>query len=225
METYNIDTPIFHKLMDKFEDIVHEESNGDPVNFVRNPFLVAWEGYKSKLFFDFIMQWSAKRFTAKDIGSGKISAFIVKFFAQQDMNLVHWSKPDDLKHLMGKAPEQTDEFLYTVFTNHDAKRAFELASSIIHDYGFISTLFFLRDMNLFAPVRPRSFDRLFSYLGLDFKMSWRISWDNYSAYNNILQQARSLIAKRFETETRLIDAQTFMWIIIEKILKDNSTEE
>ncbi len=79
-------------------------------------------------------------------------------------------------------------------------------------------MFFLRDMNQFAPVRPRRFDKLFSYLGLDFKMSWCISWDNYSAYNNILQQARPLIAKRFETEPRLIDAQTFMWVAIEKTL-------
>ena len=224
METYNIDTPIFHKLMDKFADIVHEESNGEPVNFVRNPFLVSWEGYKSKLFFDFITQWSAKRFSAEDVGNGKISDFVINFLFQQDMNLIDWRKRDELRGMQESNPAQTDEIFYTIFTNHDAKRAFEFASSAIRDYGFLSTLFFLRDMNLFAPVRPRRFDKLFSYLGLDFKMSWRISWDNYSAYNTILQQARPLIAKRFETETRLIDAQTFMWIILEKMLKDKPTE-
>lgn len=225
METYNIDTPIFHKLMDTFADIVHEESNGEPVNFVRNPFLVAWEGYKSKLFFDFIMQWSAKRFTAEDIGSGKISDFVMEVLKPNSMNLVDWHPKDRLHKTIKANPSQIDEVLYTIFTSRDAKRAFELASSVIRENDLLSTLFFLRDMNQFAPVRTESFDKLFSYLGLDFKMKGYISWDNYSAYNNILQQARPLIAKRFETETRLIDAQTFMWIIIEKILKDNSAEE
>lgn len=215
METYNIDTPIFHKLIDTFADIVHEESNGEPVNFVRNPFLVAWEGYKSKLFFDFIVQWNGKRFTAENVGDGSISGFVTDFLFQQDMNLIDWRKRDDLR----KADmAQMDKTLYLIFCNNDAKTAFNHALPELRDYGLLSTLFFLRDMNQFAPVRPRRFDKLFSYLGLDFKMIWCISWDNYSAYNNILQQARPLIAKRFETETRLIDAQTFMWVAIEKKL-------
>lgn len=54
---------------------------------------------------------------------------------------------------------------------------------------------------------------------------WNIIGMEKEYKKNKLHQIRPFIAKWFETETRLIDAQTFMWIIIEKILKDNSAEE
>lgn len=47
---------------------------------------------------------------------------------------------------------------------------------------------------------------------------WNIIGIEKEYKKNKLQQIRPFIAKRFETETRLIDTQTFMWVAIEKKL-------
>lgn len=76
-------------------------------------------------------------------------------------------------------------------------------------------LFFLIDIEGYAPVAPRTFDVAFRRLGIEVRTSGRCSWDNYAAYNEALESVRArLVAKPGLGDAGHVDAHSFCWTLV-----------
>ena len=49
-------------------------------------------------------------------------------------------------------------------------------------YDLLAYLFFIKDCSRFLPIRAKEFDKRFELLGVDFKTSFKCSWENYAQY-------------------------------------------
>ena len=71
------------------------------------------------------------------------------------------------------------------------------------------------------PIQPTAFDRAFKAMGIDFSVRSRCNWQNYSAFNSLLDAMRS----RLQLETslkavRLFDAHSYCWIFSSLLKED-----
>lgn len=75
--------------------------------------------------------------------------------------------------------------------------------------------FFLRDIERFAPIAPRTFDAAFSRLGIDLVTSGRCSWENYQLYNEAIEAVRERLQLKLGLDdARHIDAHSFLWMLV-----------
>jgi hypothetical protein len=80
-------------------------------------------------------------------------------------------------------------------------------------YPLLAYLFFLKDMDRFAPIQPTGFDRTFKAMGIPFTTLRQCNWANYSTFTNVLADVQHRIAVEANlANVRLIDAHSFCWI-------------
>ncbi len=81
-------------------------------------------------------------------------------------------------------------------------------------YPLLAYLFFLKDIERFAPIQPTTFDRVFRELQIDLVTLRNCSWDNYQQYNAALSNIRAELATMPGlADVRLIDAHSFCWLL------------
>ncbi|WP_027406199.1 hypothetical protein [Anaerovibrio sp. RM50] len=207
----NINFTILDKGIDEFADNMRKSGI---VSFAANPYYLELEGYKLSMAATFRMKWLAKKFTPEDIGSGKIAKFIDENFQKTVNNLAFWINIDNLKQYLVSKPDEAEKLVYDVFTSTDAEMAFNNLAEKVRNYDVVAALFFLRDRNQFMPLAPSHFDKIFDDLGIDFKTSGNITYENYTEYNSILQQIRKHISERLGIETSLLDTHSLLWTIL-----------
>lgn len=199
------------QITDEFADRMR--SSGI-MSFAANPYYLELEGYKLGMAYSFRMKWVSKKFTPEVIGSGKITAFIDENLQKTIDNLAYWINIDNLKQYLKSNPAEAEKLVYDVFTSTDAGMAFNNIAEKVRNYDVVAVLFFLRDRNQFMPLSPSNFDKIFAELGIDFTTAWKITYENYTEYNNILQQIRKHISERLGIETSLLDTHSLLWTML-----------
>ncbi len=112
-----------------------------------------------------------------------------------------------------------------MYRDTDDKKTFEKLVNIFgHKYPIIAYLFFLKDKKQYMPIAPTYFDKAFKTLGINLITSHKCSWDNYQVYNAALENIRLLITEKLQTETSLLDAHSFTWMLVTKLanIPDNN---
>jgi predicted HNH restriction endonuclease len=93
------------------------------------------------------------------------------------------------------------------------KQAFENFADNKLSYQVIAYLFFIKDCKRYLPISQRKFDKIFERIGLaDFKTSYKISWDNYVTFLDIIRQVQKFLLLKDKTTT-LVDAHSFLWVL------------
>jgi predicted restriction endonuclease len=78
------------------------------------------------------------------------------------------------------------------------------------------------------PISVKNFDIAFNKLGvLNFKTSYQCSCENYTVYNNLLNQVKELLTYEGINDVSLLNAHSFVWMIgtIEEDLKKLGVSE
>ena len=156
------------------------------------------------------------------IGTGKIAKYVVKAI-DQSKNLIYMNSKVDFKNrLNDKHPmfrKDAERVLYDIYCGNDDATAFRDAMKVFgKKYPTIAFLFFGKDYSKYLPISPENMDESFSLLGIDFKTSYRCSWENYCEYIEIIREIKEVMAETLtmNSELWLIDAHSFVWIIHEE---------
>jgi hypothetical protein len=214
----------------RFQELVNSKS-GKPFSNFDEGMAAVWESYKPRLREHVLEILSAESWSLADIGTGRILDHTIAAIEIQDAsknlinNLVSWQNRyghanRDHRALIeaqsnAAARNPVEQALFDHFcTDRPHAETFEQIADLSgRKYPLAAYLFFLRDSGRFMPIQPTGFDRAFQALGIEFSTLRQCNWENYEAYNAVLQDLRPRIGKAASlSNVRLVDAHSFCWI-------------
>lgn len=225
-------TTSFRTEFAHFQRLIAANDKGHAFTNFREGIAGAWEDYKPRLRAHALGLLSAEEWDQSSIGSGKILERVIAAIEIQENrvltnNLVFW------QNRFGHANRDHRVFLEAVLDarlRKDLERDFfalyrhpateepaifeRLRELTDGKYPLLAYLFFLKDMDRFAPIQPTTFDRVFRDLDIELVTLRHCSWENYQQYNVALDAIRSeLAALPNLADVRLIDAHSFCWLL------------
>ncbi|MFS0772932.1 hypothetical protein [Sphingomonas sp. 1P08PE] len=224
--------PHFEREFGRFSEIVYRRFNDGPFTSFRSGAAKGWEGYKPLLRESALATLGPQSWTEADVGTGAIleraiHAVEIPGNDQTRNNLVSWEGrygPGSAGHATLLAARNDparrralERWMMDAFRGeHDHGQLFERLRGLAGDgYPLAAYLFFLVDVDRFAPIAPRTFDEAFRRLGIGLGTSGRCSWDNYAAFNDALDDVRERLAsKPGLADARHIDAHSFCWMLV-----------
>lgn len=228
----NVWPPNFEREFIRFRDTIYPQFGGGPFTSFHDGAARQWEAYKTRLRETALNILDVKTLSAADIGSGSlldrlIAAIEIDGNDQNRNNLVPWQGrfgPGSAAHAAlssarnnAAAKRRFDQWVFDAFVRRsDPEDLFERFRSLAGDgYPLAAYVFFLLDMDRYAPIAPQTFDRAFKQLGINLTTSARCSWPNYLAYNEAIEMVRQALAKKPRlAEVRHIDAHSFCWMLV-----------
>ncbi|CAN7290208.1 hypothetical protein [Pararhizobium sp. LjRoot238] len=221
----------FTALFQRFQRLVTARTKGHAFTNFEEGLAASWEDYKPKLRDHALTILAPDTWSEATIGSGKILRHVIDAIEIQDSrrnltnNLVFWQNRyghTNRNHrvfieaqINPKLRNEVERLLYALYVGDgDEGELFEELSVITGGkYPLLAYLYFLKDIDRFMPIQPTGFDRLFKEMGINFSTLRQCSWENYSAFLDLLQQMRPLIEQEAGMKSvRLIDAHSFCWI-------------
>ena len=204
--------------------------NGSEFDGFQSGVIHSWESYKEDIRRIALKRLNSSDWTAKDCGTGRIlidlvHAIEIRESAAIHNNLVAWeprpnqpSLTDQLRQDVGigQSRNQFERVLFDLFKG-DTDRELtltRLVELIGRRYSVIAYIFFLIDDTRYMPIAPQTFDVAFAELGINLRMSGKCSWENYTAYNEVIGWVQgALIDWKGFADTRLLDAHSWIWLM------------
>ncbi len=221
----------FPNIFQRFQQLVTARDKGHAFSNFQEGLTAAWEDYKPKLWQLASQILAVDTWTEDSIGTGAILRHVVDAIEIDDRrrNLINnlltwrnrWGHANRDHHVLIEAEtnpklrKEVERLLYDLYAGGgDEGTLFErLADLTGRKYPLLAYLFFLKDMDRFAPIQPTGFDRAFRAMDIEFSTRGQCSWENYSAFLEQLRQMIPLIeAQAGITSVRLVDAHSFCWI-------------
>ena len=227
-----IDPYLFEQYFQQFKDHVEEQSHATFLSFPSNRYTEENEGYKDTIYEEARKRLHFWEWTEGDVGSGSIIAAVLSAVKLDKNlnNLVDWRIVSKFEKNLEDVQNHTqfeqaffdfyhnkhdDEYSFNVFVEHFGKT-----------YPVIAYLFFIKDKAQYMPISPSNFDKAFSNLGVeDFVTSHQCSWDNYQTYNALLNQVRESLTNSGILDVSLLNAHSFVWMIVDKTLTPEVNDE
>jgi hypothetical protein len=225
MNSILVDQYLFYSYFELFKKFVKYKSKVTFVSFNSNPYTEQQEGYKSDIHKQARKLLNFGNWKSKDIGTGKIINAVIKSIELNDNNLVRWqarygdkSRPHHKLYTSIHIPtdrRNIEKLFFDFYRQNipDDKVFASLVKFFGKKYSLIAYLFFLKDKNKFMPIAPEYFDESFKKLSINHTTSHKCSWENYSQFNNILNQIKELLILELGTEVTLLDAHSFLWML------------
>jgi hypothetical protein len=222
----------FEREFRQFSEVVYPRFGDSLFLSFRDGAARGWEGYKPKLRERALDILAPNAWVPAEIGAGKIldraiAAIEISGNEQTRNNLVAWEGrygPASAGHVSLKEARSSktrciifEQWFWNAFRENEAPHIlFEQLRALAGDgYPLAAYLFFLIDINRFAPIAPRTFDEAFRRLGIPLVTSGRCSWGNYAAYNDAIKAVLAqLILKPGLDDATHIDAHSFLWMMV-----------
>ena len=244
---YKINESQFQSCLTRLVDYVHKEQTvhnyGTKTISFQSGYLYEQEGYKSEL------SEKAEEILAVDswksdvIGTGalrdRVSQVLhLKTNANEEHNLLIWSEKKEIEQWMDANLEDAETLLFLLFTCNvgEEESVFEeFVTQWGARYPMISFMFFLKDPNRYASMRPDNMKGRFKELGIETDCTKSCTWENYCEFIEVLSAVRDKISPVFGLVS-LTDAHSFVWAIhliaastdgdeeLSDLLSDNSQE-
>ncbi len=220
----------FEHQFERFRKHVIDKSGFELVSFNSNPYIKKQEGYKYQIHSTAIKILDFSSWSATEIGKGKIVKSVIDAIETKGNNLLQWQSrygDDSRQHqsLYNSLKDNKnliicEKVLFNLYHTKDDRASFEgLVKIFGHKYPVIAYLFFLKDSTHYMPIAPNYFDKAFRSLGIDLITTRKCSWDNYQVYNGILSDIKLLITEKLQSEISLLDAHSFVWMLITELAK------
>jgi hypothetical protein len=224
--------PHFEREFERFRLTIYPRFSDGPFTSFHDGAARQWESYKQRVREVALGRLGAERWTLQEIGSGAlldrlIAAIEIDGDDQNRNNLVPWQGRYGLgsaahaalvaARRQPAASRRFEVWLFDAFVaRSEPEPLFEQFRALAGDgYPLAAYVFFLLDIDRYAPIAPKTFDRAFKQLGIDLTTSGRCSWSNYTAYNDAIGSVRRELAKKPRLEgVRHIDAHSFCWMLV-----------
>ncbi|MBK1854997.1 DUF3883 domain-containing protein [Verrucomicrobiaceae bacterium 5K15] len=224
----------FRTQLDKFKKMV-SSIDGRPFQSFSKGYAFEREGYKDELYAIARRRLAPGDWNVDLIGTGTILDRLIhaiEISASDENagnNLLKWQQygaHNILKDI--KADHRCSELealLFDFYTDQiDGQDVLEpLTKLIARKYPLVAYIFFIKDCDRYLPIAPEGFDRAFKRLGSSLKTNRRCNWENYAAYLDLIGHIRDLLRDEGFSNTRLLDAHSFCWMLTE--VSEDSPEE
>jgi hypothetical protein len=226
-----VEVQAFQRTFTEFCELYAAQNKGEPFTNFHAGFAPVWEDYKPRLRDRARTILDVESWSEADIGTGEILRRTIDAVEIQDAksnltnNLVFWqnrfghANRDHHALLDARAytprRKEFERLLFGLYRGAENEGAiFDLlAESTERKYPLIAYLFFVKDIDRFAPIQPTGFDRAFKAMGIPFTTLQQCNWQNYAAFVALLAELRGRIANAAKlADVRLIDAHSFCWI-------------
>ena len=208
----------------RFIDYIRMRDGDDPISFQeKNSFMGREENYKASIFEKAQAALEYDKWTEPWIKTGKILTCARKAMNCAG-NLVNSNQQIAFKNRIDPNHErycpEASQVLFDVYTSkgENAERsAFSEAKRVFGgSYDTIAYLFFIKDQSRFLPISPGNFEKSFASVGIDYPLSGKCSWENYTGFINIIKDVQNVMQEILHgIDVRLIDAHSFLWVINE----------
>lgn len=202
--------------------VQHKDGHAGTISFRdSNGFLGREEDYKSRIAEEAREALRFSEWKESWIGTGKIAECAAKAISKSG-NLVFPNQKLDFQNRLNphhpSYQKDAERVLFDIYRNHECDDADAFANAVATfgaKYDTIAFLFFIKDDTRFLPISPGHFDTGFSILEIDYKTSYRCSWENYRGFVKIISEIREIMEETLPMEStpRLIDAHSFMWVV------------
>ncbi len=222
----------FQRQFRRFETQVRRKSD-TPFTSFRDGLPAQMEDYKGEVRKHALRLLGFRAWRRAEVGTGRILERVIRAIEINDTqrglrnNLVAWiprhgaGSRSHLPLLSARSDATARRKLEGWFLDFFQDRlsppeAFEKFCDLTRRrYDVPAYLFFLKDWTRFMPIAPTTFDRAFRLLDIDLVTSGQCSWANYERYNAALGAVqRALQEVAGIADARLIDAQTFCWMLV-----------
>jgi hypothetical protein len=185
------------------------------------------EGYKARNHAIARRRMGSETWTPDDIGSGKILDAMVQAIAVPGNNLLaidDRNGPDTRvqfpleKALAESRTADMEGFFHAIYADANPPAdadLFTLAVDIFgRTYPLIGYFFFLRDIDMFTPLRPKGLQAGLTEVGIDYPLVQQCSWENYAGFLRIVHGLRLMLEETFDDpRLSLIDTHSFLWVL------------
>ncbi|RZK01735.1 MAG: hypothetical protein EOO46_19410, partial [Flavobacterium sp.] len=215
-----VSTDILEKLFTAFSEFVATMDKQPFTTFNASSLVDKTENYKYSVYEEARENLGNKWWRTEDIGTGKIQQAVnaaiktrvYHSFEMVDNNLVDWRKKDEFSK---RAKSKNLETIFFNFYKSKIKDS-EAFNQLVNEglsYQFVAYLYFIKDSNRFLPISQERFDKIFQRIGLShFETSGKVSWDNYTTFNDVIKQVRNFLRTK-DINSTLLDAHSFLWIL------------
>ena len=185
--THAIDPYLFEKHWDAFLKFIERKSTMHFESFASNPYIHREEGYKLEVNMAGYEALNFESWETSSVGSGQILKAVIDAIEIPANNLVQWEarygeekRPHQPFYVAlgdDEARSQFEACLFRLYRDRDTGKAFEdLVEIVGKKYPLLAYLMFLKDRTRFLPIAPKTFERSFRRLGIDFSASGKCSW-------------------------------------------------
>ena len=213
----------------RFKEFVKSQDEGIPFSFVdENTFLGREENYKSKIAERARNELDYGKWKESWIGNGKILNVCGRAMAKAQ-NLVNRNQQTLFKNMINPNHERykpdAERALYDIYKSRQGAQeatAFAQAKKVFGGYyDTIAYLFFIKDESRFIPISPGNFEKSLYDIGINYELSGKCDWDNYTGFIDIVKDVQSVMQDNMpDVDIRLIDAHSFLWVINEKCFRE-----
>ena len=233
--TFFIKKEILELLFEKFKKKARHDDGSEFVSFnatwkyypdYDNDKKTAYEeGYKKGICKKASNLFENANWKKEDIGSGKIFATVNENVQKNSVNLItNYIPKDNFKKMFetnnSEELKDFEELLYYFYTEkenyaNDNITFEKLFTEYDLKYNLIAYLFFIKQPAKYMPIAQERFNKIFkNVLQIDFRLAEGkdTSWNNYTTYNQIIEQVRGFLVIKGK-ECTLLDAHSFLWVM------------
>lgn len=219
----------------------YKNSPGPFVDF-QSGLAASKEGFKEWLYFEGRRRLDVPSWKESWIGSGKIleraiSSIVIHYDDDYRNSTVEWDgryggdKSASHQKMVAAAKSaslrtSSERALFKMYVEQDDPEVCfaELTQQFGRRYDLIAYLFFLRDWQIYLPLRPKTFSTAFDMLGVPLAMKGRCSWENYSEFLARMREVQKhLQSYDIPGGVRLLDAHSFCWMLVDPQIKQTQT--
>ena len=116
--------------------------------------------------------------------------------------------------IKAKGSDKLEKALKLLYEGNDDRTAFnDIVDVIGARFDVLGLIFFLKDCEVYLPIRPSRFDEKFKAIGLKTSFSGHCNWDSYKEYNSLIDEIKLILNSVINNKITLLDAHSFVWII------------
>ena len=225
MKEIQLDYDMLHLRLRDFSQFVEKKSGKPLREFRSHPYIREKEGYKDPLRGNSFKELSYLRWKESTFGKGKILKSVISAIEMEDNNILFWQDrkgPGTREHIrLTRLVDREDKLrrfereTYRFFHDQcDDREYFDYLTKIVgRRYPLIAYIFFIKNPEIYLPLRPTYFDDLFSDLNIPLKTNGKCSWENYQSFLWVISEIRYFLSAELECDITLLDAHSFCWIL------------
>ena len=196
-----------------FLEFVSKKNNGEKASF-SSGYLGAHEGYKAAVYVRANDILLSETWDKKMIESGEIARRMDEAVHVKGNNFTGWRSKDNFRKIVREKPVEASQAIYNLFLENDDSAALEgiVALKGTRNYDLISTLFYMKNPDLYYPCKPRYFREAFEQLSLETDCFDFCSYSRYTKFNNEIRELADFFSS-YEGHIDTLDAHSFAWVI------------
>lgn len=201
------------QIIDLFLEFVSKQNNGEKASF-SNGYLFQHEGYKAAVYVRANDILKPESWNQKMIKSGEIAKRMNSAIHVPGNNFTGWRGKDNFQKAVQAEPVEASQVIFDLFKGSNDSAALEGIVSFMgsRNYDLISTMFYMKDPDLYYPCKPAYFKDAFIRLNMETDCFNSCTYANYTTFNEEIRELADFFSA-YAGHIDVLDAHSFAWVL------------